>query len=149
MMARKTGDEMNEITDAPPRGVSRRDLLKRGAIVGVAAAWTVPIIEVVSMTPAHADTPSAPGGGGGGGGGGLGVDPQSLTPPPVTTVQPATGGSATGGTATGGTGLAFTGTEVPVVPAVAGSVAAIALGAGALVAARAHRKSDDADQAPA
>jgi len=41
-------------------GVSRRDLLKKGAVVGVTAAWTIPLVQVVSMTPAHADSPSAP-----------------------------------------------------------------------------------------
>src|SRR5438128_1821615 len=40
-------------------GLSRRALLRRGAAVG-AAAWVVPLVQVVSMTPAHADTPSAP-----------------------------------------------------------------------------------------
>lgn len=41
-------------------GLSRRQMLKRGAVVGATAAWTVPLIQVVSMTPAHADTPSSP-----------------------------------------------------------------------------------------
>jgi hypothetical protein len=42
------------------RGLSRREVLKRGAIVGAATVWTVPLISAISMTPAHADTTSAP-----------------------------------------------------------------------------------------
>lgn len=41
-------------------GLSRRSMLKRGALVGGAALWTVPIIQVVTMSPAAADNPSAP-----------------------------------------------------------------------------------------
>ncbi len=52
--------------DTETSGINRRDLLKRGAVVGAAAAWTVPVLQIVSMTSAHADSPSSPGGGGGG-----------------------------------------------------------------------------------
>jgi len=43
-----------------PSQIDRRTMLKRGAIIGGAVAWAVPVIQVVSMTPAHAATASAP-----------------------------------------------------------------------------------------
>ncbi|HEU4675994.1 MAG TPA: hypothetical protein VFS29_08405 [Motilibacteraceae bacterium] len=50
-----------------PTGLTRREALRRGALVG-SALWMVPVAQAVSVTPAAADTASAPGGGGGGGG---------------------------------------------------------------------------------
>lgn len=47
-------------TDGSGSEITRRQALKRGAVVGAAAAWTVPAIQVVSLTAAHADSPSAP-----------------------------------------------------------------------------------------
>jgi LPXTG-motif cell wall-anchored protein len=40
-------------------GVSRRDALKRGLLVG-GALWAVPVVQVVTMTEAHAETASGP-----------------------------------------------------------------------------------------
>ncbi|MGN6331328.1 MAG: hypothetical protein ACTHOD_06695 [Motilibacteraceae bacterium] len=51
----------------PLSGLTRREALRRGALVG-SALWMVPVAQAVSVTPAAADTASAPGGGGGGGG---------------------------------------------------------------------------------
>ena len=48
-------------TTTTPRGLSRRDALKRGALVGGAVLWTVPAIQTITMTAAHAATPSAVG----------------------------------------------------------------------------------------
>lgn len=45
-------DEMNE-----RRGMSRRDALKRGAIVG-GAVWVVPAVHALSMSSASAQAPS-------------------------------------------------------------------------------------------
>ena len=42
-------------------GLSRRDLLKRGAALGGALVWVTPIVQVVGMRPAFAQTVS-PGG---------------------------------------------------------------------------------------
>ncbi len=140
-------------------GVSRRDLLKRGAVVGVAAAWTIPIVQVVSMTPAHADTPSSPTG-----------PPTNNSPTPVTTVpvssapptssdpspSSAIGGVSTsksqptsaskgqqsvasehGNATTAKPALAFTGANP--LPALGIGAAAIALGAGAVAASHAGK----------
>jgi len=124
-------------------GMSRRDLLKRGAVVGAAAAWTIPVIQVVSMTPAGAATPSAP----------TVID---NPPPPAPEVK---GSTETKGStvvadsapvkATGSDGLAFTGPGAPVGSTVAIGATAIALGAGAVAAAAAvgRRKSaEDAEE---
>jgi hypothetical protein len=121
-----------------PNGVSRRDVLRRGAIVGAAAVWTVPLVQVVSMTAAHADSPSAP----------VtrtttGVEAASDTRPNsvnATGTQPASGGTPSGGTASGS--LPFTGNDVPVIGTIAG-VAALAVGAGLVAATRKH--GDDAE----
>src|SRR5262249_7456524 len=154
---------MTQVDDARARGISRRDLLRRGAVVGATAAWTVPLVQVVSMTPAHADSPSAPP-----------VNPPPITtpvnPPPATTPvsppptnpphttatsapathsaphQPSSGhhssAAAAPVAAAGGSGpdadtsaLASTGVTFPVAPTVGVGAAAIALGAGALTAA--------------
>jgi len=40
-------------------GISRRDALKRGLLVG-GAIWVVPAVQVVTMTEAHAETASGP-----------------------------------------------------------------------------------------
>jgi hypothetical protein len=42
-------------------GSSRHTLLKRGAVAGGATAWVVPVISVVSMRPAYAESPSGRG----------------------------------------------------------------------------------------
>lgn len=47
-------------------GLTRREALRRGALVGT-ALWVAPLAQVVSVTPAAADTASAPRTGGGGG----------------------------------------------------------------------------------
>lgn len=38
--------------------VSRRDFLKRGALLGGALVWTTPVVQVVGMNPAMAQVPS-------------------------------------------------------------------------------------------
>ena len=149
-------------SDVPSTGLSRRDLLKRGAVVGVTAAWTVPLVQVVSMTPAHADSPSAPP-----------VNQPPVTrpenPPPLTTTAPpptrpkthsapphhsssahaavAPAASATTSAAdspaTTTSVLANTGATYPVAPTVGVGAAAIALGAGALTAAHALKKRQE------
>jgi hypothetical protein len=66
-------------------GLSRRDLLKRGAVVGAGVVWITPLVQVVSLTPAHADSPSAPR-----------VPPTQKPPPnpPPTSAQPSTPASS-------------------------------------------------------
>jgi hypothetical protein len=51
---------MNSATHGNRLPVTRRDALKRGAVVGGALAWTVPAIQVISLTAARAESPSAP-----------------------------------------------------------------------------------------
>lgn len=56
-----TQDEPFSGTAAPsgdPRAISRRTMLRRGAIAGGTLAWAVPTIQVISMTSAAAQTPS-------------------------------------------------------------------------------------------
>jgi hypothetical protein len=108
-------------------GVSRRTMLKRGAVAGAAIAWTVPLVSVISMTPAHAESPSAapstgtttPG---------IGVDAQSQQ-----LASAPTSGSAGG--------LASTGSDVSIVTAA--GVAATVLGAGAIAASKIRGKRAD------
>ena len=153
----------------PVSGISRRSMLKRGALVGATAVWAVPAIQAVSMTPAHADTPSAPGGGGGIGGGGDGppvttvptTDPPTTKVPstdtPTTKTQTSGGGLGVDGAVTtrkpthraDGAGvagvadtkpLAATGPAVPVGATALLGTAAVALGAGVVAAARPRRE---------
>lgn len=134
-------------------GVSRRDLLKKGAVVGVTAAWTIPLVQVVSMTPAHADSPSAP----------PGPPTNNPPPPPGTTipVQPTeattTESSAPNSSAAIGTGsskprpnspqgavaaqLPFTGSNP--LPALGVGAAAVALGVGAIAASQLVRDKNE------
>jgi hypothetical protein len=160
-----------------PTGVSRRDLLKRGAVVGAGVAWTVPVIQVVSMTPAHADVPSAPAHPNPPPPRGTPVQPPQPTPIPTTSTpttstpvhpsssgpkspshRPATAGPVPGGSgnppaAAGGppeappTTLAFTGVDSPIAPTVGLGVGAVALGAGLLAVSR-SRKPEQRGDAP-
>ena len=41
-----------------PEGMSRRDALKRGVVLGGAALWVVPAVQVLSLTEAAAAQPS-------------------------------------------------------------------------------------------
>jgi len=49
------------VSDSQPvdGGISRRDALKRGLLVG-GALWVVPTVQVVTMTEAHAEAASGP-----------------------------------------------------------------------------------------
>jgi hypothetical protein len=51
-------DEQPQVTAA--LSLSRRDALKRGAVIVGALAWTAPAVQAVSMTAAHAESTSAP-----------------------------------------------------------------------------------------
>lgn len=141
-----------------PLPLSRRDLLKRGVAVSAAAAWTVPIIQVVSMTPAHADTPSAPN-----------VPPPTNPLPPTGTPPPrppttppvtastlpvpddapsspphATSAPKTPDAAAPPDALASTGPALPISPMLGAGVAAIALGGAAVYAAK--RRDDEPEE---
>jgi hypothetical protein len=54
--------------------ITRRDMLKRGAVAGTAVLWAVPVVQVIGMSASHAE--AASGGGGG-----------STTPPPGTPTE--------------------------------------------------------------
>ena len=60
---------MEESQKSSRTGLSRRQVLKRGAVAGVATAWAVPVVQAIAINPSHADTPSGSGGNGGGQGG--------------------------------------------------------------------------------
>lgn len=92
-----------------PQGVSRRAMLKSGAAVG-GLVWSVPLLQAVSMTPAHAATTSAP-----------------------ASVQ---GIKASAGTDIAAEGRALPRTGTDAAPVAAIGVGAVALGAVAVVAAR-------------
>jgi hypothetical protein len=111
-------------------GMSRRHLLKRGVQVGAVAAWTIPIVQVVSMTPAHADSTSKPANGSGTGG-----KTSTKTEPTSTT---ATGTKPS-------SDLPFTGASV--VPAAVVGAGALAVGAG-LMAATARKRSTETGENP-
>lgn len=53
-----------------PSGITRREALKRGAVIGT-AAWVVPAVQVLRMDAAAADSPSGAGHGSPGGQSGL------------------------------------------------------------------------------
>jgi hypothetical protein len=107
--------------------LSRRQALKRGAAVGGALVWTVPVVQAVSMTAGHAVSASAP-------------------PPPKQ--KHVTGGSAgdSGSSQAGGSSdqLSFTGSAVPATTAAVVGGALVATGVVATVAAsRGRRLSAD------
>ncbi|HDL48403.1 MAG TPA: hypothetical protein ENH33_00370 [Actinobacteria bacterium] len=45
------------------QGLTRRQMLKRGAVFGGALVWAVPVVQTIGMTPALAETTSPPVGG--------------------------------------------------------------------------------------
>jgi hypothetical protein len=119
-------------------------MLQKGALVTGAAVWTVPVVQMVSMTAAHADTPSAPP-----------QTPPQDNPPPTnpTPTAPTTGSS--GVDAINGTkgpdvvaktpvakaapaankdsgALASTGASIG--PPIVGAAAALAIGTGLVIA---------------
>lgn len=97
-------------------------MLKKGAMVGATVAWTVPLISVVSMTPAHAESPSS---GTNSNNSGKGSNPGTPTSP--SSAPP----------------LASTGSDMTATAAI--GVAAAVLGAGAVAASkyRANRTEGD------
>ena len=57
----------SEKDDGEPRGeLDRRQFLARGALIGGALVWAIPTIEAISLTSAHAASPSGPAGHGNG-----------------------------------------------------------------------------------
>jgi hypothetical protein len=58
----------NDVT--PAEGVTRRQLLERGAVVGVAMLWTTPLVQAVGRAAFAADGMGSPAPGGGQGGDG-------------------------------------------------------------------------------
>lgn len=49
---------MDEDQVEPGSGITRREVLRRGAILGGAVAWATPVVQVVGMRPALAQAPS-------------------------------------------------------------------------------------------
>lgn len=123
-------------------GTTRRDLLRRGALIGGATVWAVPAVQALSMAAAHAEPTS--------------------NPPPVPTPSPSPIGGGGGGNGSGGGGggggggnngggdaggrLPRTGFEVG--PLLGAGAAATAAGVG-LVALGKHRSTDEPDDTPA
>ena len=100
--------------------VSRRDALKRGAVIGGTLVWTVPVVQAVSMTAAHAESASAPPRAQGGSPGQPGAGAGS-----VAGELPHTGSSVPVlGSAVVGAGLVATGVAATVVAAKVGAAKA-------------------------
>src|SRR6185312_9642682 len=68
-------DMADDVDGAEPTGLTRRDALKRGAIVGGALVWSVPAVQVLAMSHNAAEAASGP------------VSPPP-PPPPGTPVSP-------------------------------------------------------------
>jgi hypothetical protein len=128
---------MNEFsTEQQSTGISRRSMLKKGAQVTGAAVWTVPVIQMVSMTAAHADTPSAP----------SQTPPQENPPPTDSTPTKASSAvdaisgkkgvapvaKAAPAAPNNSGALAFTGASIA--PPIIGAAAALAIGTGLIIA---------------
>lgn len=62
MGTNEPGPGMDETTDDTGSGLTRREAIKKGAIVGGTALWAAPLVQSVGMSSAGAQTPS-PGGG--------------------------------------------------------------------------------------
>jgi hypothetical protein len=44
--------------EEPSRGITRREALRRGALLGGALVWTTPIVQAIGIRPAFAQVPS-------------------------------------------------------------------------------------------
>ncbi|HEY9390281.1 MAG TPA: hypothetical protein VIR27_11020 [Mycobacteriales bacterium] len=131
-------------------GLDRRTALKRGALVGGSLVWAVPVVQAVSLTAAHAESPSSPPHGGPPAGppGNPPEMPPPNQPPNQPPVAPPAGGPppvsppASPPASPQARGeLAFTGPGLPVVPTVAVAASLIATGAAAQAVGR-HRDPD-------
>lgn len=98
--------------EASATSISRRAALKRGAVIGGTLVWTVPVVQAVSMTAAHAESASAP--------------PRSSGGSPG---QPGAGGGQPPGD------LAYTGSSVPVLGSAVVGAGLVATGVAATVVA--------------
>lgn len=49
---------MSDVDQPIESGLTRRDLLKRGALLGGALAWGAPVVQIIGMRPAMAQEPS-------------------------------------------------------------------------------------------
>lgn len=110
-----------------PRDVTRRKVLKSGAVVGASAVWAVPVVQAIAMTPAHAETPSGP---------------RTIVEPPPPVQPPSTVPQVTPNVPAASGDLAKTGTSVPVMPIVAAGATALAFGAGMVALARDNGDED-------
>jgi hypothetical protein len=52
------GPESLSPLDEQAGGITRRQALKRGALLGGALAWATPVVQVIGMQPAFAQVPS-------------------------------------------------------------------------------------------
>jgi hypothetical protein len=144
--------------------VSRREALKRGALAGGVLVWTVPVVQAVSLTAAHAESPSAPPVGGGvGGGGGVGKPgaPGAPGAPNTPSGPNAPGGPSAPGGSIGQAApikpaapaehrgpLPFTGTSVPVLEAAVVGAGLVATGVTATVVAGKVKAASAVDSPP-
>ena len=129
-------------------GLNRRDVLKRGAIVGSAVLWAVPAVQVIGLGASHAEAAS-------GGGGSTPAPPTQppthhtdVVPAPTPTPSPTSSTSVQGinfeqpppagnpPAATPTATLPFTGAAVPVTGAVALGAGLVATGVAAVAATR-------------
>jgi hypothetical protein len=128
--------------------ISRRDALKRGALVGGSLVWTVPVVQAVSLTAAHAENPSAPPVGGGGSGGG-GISKPSTPAGPAAPIGRAAPLQPEVPAEQGGGRLPFTGTSVSVLGAAAVGAGLVTTGVAAtVVAGRVKAAATDTEAVP-
>lgn len=126
-------------------GLSRRDMLKRGAVIG-GLVWTVPAIQAVTMSSASAAEPST----GVGPHKGHRPRPKPSTPPStpqsnsrvtsrsVSTSSTSVSNASASGVSPSAGVLPHTGSDIPLGPTAAVGAGLVAAGVAATVAAR-HR----------
>ena len=106
----------SEVSGGGSQGLTRRQALKRVG-VGAALVWSVPVVSMLSATPAHADE--------------LSTDVGGVKHP---------GGT---GTEVLGTKLASTGSNLPIAGIAAAGAAAVVAGGAAIAASRQHGETED------
>jgi hypothetical protein len=122
---------VSSVEHGSSQGVTRRQALKKGALTGAAIVWTVPVVQSIGMSAAHADEPST-----------------DVLPTKTGTTEAPPSGPAPGGTEVLGTqqgALAHTGADVPVARVAATAAASVAVG-GALIAASRKQQRASSDE---
>lgn len=123
-------------TERPVAGLTRRETLKRGAIVGGALVWVTPVVQALTLDAAHADPAS-------------GESQPTPRPSPTTEVIGEKQGPGGPGTAVEGGKLPYTGSHVGTLGAVGLGVLATGAALGAAASRRKGKHAGSAGEAPA